>query len=214
MYKQLASGIGAVILLIGGTVSAEAYAGHEQGDSVRSAVQKLFPDTRITRVEPHGRPFIVARLGGSEVSSAYVDIDGTNGRSTVIVENLNRDTGTVSSLLWFPHVPQPTSLDPVTTSDGAYTASGKATVDGQKVTVTFTATLTGDVLSVRPSQVVPSQPTGSAQPTGSKDAVPTDWAKALTPAPVRLPSTVHFSVRAVSVRPNDISVELRTRDAG
>ena len=205
MYKQLATGLAALTLLTGGTFAAESYAGTAQSDSVRTAVKNLFPDTKITKVEPHGRPFIVARLDGSQVSSAYVDLDGPGGPSLLILQELNRDNGTVNSLLWFSHLPQPTSLDPVKTSQDAYTASGKTQVEGQPVTVTYSASVIGQTLCVRPSSIVRSGP------AGTKTAIPASWATTLTPHPMPLP-TAGFTVRDVSVRENDVSVELQLRN--
>lgn len=203
MFKVIAGGALALGLLIGGGFGAETLAGQKQSDNVRAAVHSLLPDAEITRIDPHGRPFALAVVQGHEVSSAYVDVNGPGGRSLLILEGLNRDNGKVNSLLWFSHLPQPTPLDPVTTSKGVNSARGTARFQGEAVTVSYTAAVTGHTLCVRPQSIVR---TGRSEKTAP---VPAGWRTALTPDPVPLPTDLDLEVRTVSVNGNDISVELR-----
>ena len=209
MHARLARGLTALVLAIGALVGilvgAGSYARAQLTDSVRVSARNLFPGQRIVRVEPHGRPFLVALLGSHEVSSAYVDLDGPGGRRLAILERLNRDSGTVDSVLVFTHSVEPVPLEPVLTADNAFTSNGTTSLAGQPVTVSYTAAVTGHTLCVRPQSI---KRTGASAKAGP---APADWSARLTPAPVPLPAITGLQVRGVSVGPDDLIVELRAR---
>jgi hypothetical protein len=197
------------LTLLVGTPIVESLAESRLRDSVHTAVTQLVPGTGITRIEPRGRPYLLSLLGGHEVSTAYVDLDDPAG-SRMILQRLNRDTGKVGSLLWFSDVKQSTPLQPVLLAEGVDSSSGTTTLDGETVTVTYTATVTGHTLQVRPKSVVRSGKRVAVE------GIPAQWRTRLTPKPVSLPKTIDLSVRAVTVGADDITVELRAEnvDAG
>lgn len=198
MLGKLAVGATTLLVLIGVPVAAETWAGHELDQSVREAAQALAPDATVTRVEPHGRPFITSLLDG-EVSSAYVAVTGPSGTTMLILQRLHRDTGRVNRVLWFSHAPQPTPLVPVRTAAGAYSPSGTAQLDGRPVTVTYQATAANGSVQLVPTATAAD---GTTRPTAG---LPSAW----TPAPVRVPSVGALTVRAVSVGEDDITIELQ-----
>lgn len=206
MVGKLTGGVAALTLLVGGPVVAESYARHQSADSVREAVHDLAPGTPVASVEPHGRPFVASLLSGS-VSSAYVDLGGAAAGTTLIVEQLHRDTGVVEGVEWFAHVKPPVGLDARRLANGAYTPSGYARIGGRRMAVTYRATLVGRRIIVRPATV-----TSDGQVMRS-DAIPEDWRRSLTPPPLRLPASGALRVRAVSVGDGDITVELHQRRA-
>jgi len=208
MSRTFAAGAVALTLLVGAPI-AESFAESRLTDSVHTAVAQLVPGTGINRIEPRGRPYILSLLGGHEVSTAYVDLDDP-AASRMILQRLNRDTGKVNSLLWFSDVKQSTPLQPVPLAEGVNSSSGTTTLDGETVTVTYTATVTGHTLHVRPKRVVRSGKRVAGE------SIPAQWRTSLTPAPMPLPKTIDFGVRTVTVGADDITVELRAEnvDAG
>jgi hypothetical protein len=204
MYGKFIGGIAVLVLLIGGPISVENYAGARQNDTVRDAVASLVPDAHITRVDPRGRPYILALATGGNVSSADVDIDTGAGSSTLIVQNLNHDKGTMGSLLWFTKVPQAVPLIPVVTSDGEQTAVGTTELGGKQVTVTYVAAVTGHTLCVRPKSIA-----AKGQPAKT---IPAEWEAKLSPEPIPLPAFSDVSVTDVSVSDGGVEVALRATD--
>lgn len=197
-----------LLVLIGVPVVAETYAGQQLDQSVRDAAESLAPGAAITRIEPHGRPFLASLLHG-EVSSAYVDLratTGTTGTTTLILQRLHRDTGRVNTVLWFSHLAQPVRLRPVRTAAGAYSPTGMATLDGTRVEVIYRASVEHGRLRVQP---VTFKVGGREIEAGG---VPAAWRAELTPTAVRLPAVDALAVRAVSVGEDDITVELQQKD--
>lgn len=208
MIGKLISGTATLLVLIGVPVVAETYAGQQLDHSVRTATESLAPGAAITRIEPHGRPFLASLLQG-EVSSAYVDLQGTTGTTgttTLILQRLHRDTGRVNTVLWFAHLAQPVRLFPVRTAAGAYSPTGTTTLDGTQVEVTYQANLEHGRLRLQP---VTLKVGGREVEAG---AVPATWRAELTPTAVRLPAVDALAVRAVSVGEDDITVELKQKD--
>lgn len=204
MFAKLALGAATLLVLVGVPVTAETWAGAELDHSVRSATRALAPGAEITRVEPHGRPFLAALMKG-EVSSAYADVRGPAGTTTLILQRLHRDTGRVNRVLWFSRVAQPVPLVPVKTADGAYSPTGTAELDGRQVRVTYAATVENGRVSVVPTEVTVD---GRAEP-GSRTS---GWRTRLAPHPFQLPASGRLTVRAVSVGDDGITVELQQRD--
>jgi len=201
MLGKVVAGAVTLLVLVGVPVAAENWVGHELGQSVSDAVHVLAPGATVTRVEPHGRPFLVALLQ-KEVSSAYADVRGPDGTTTLILQRLHRDTGRVNRVLWFLRVPQPVPLVPVRTAGGAYSPAGTAQLDGRAVLVTYRATVENGRVDLLPTVAGAD---GRPVPAGS---VP----PGLTPPPVQLPAVGSLSVRAVSVGEDDITVELKQTD--
>lgn len=195
----------ALAALIGLPVGLEAYAGAQLGRTVRTAVEAVAPGATVTRVEPHGRPFVAALLDG-EISSAYADVTTPTGTTTLILQRLHRDTGRIDTVLWFPVLADPTDLTPVRNAAGAYSPRGTTRLDGHLVEVTYTATAKVGTLTVRPATV-----SSDGRIRRGTD-LPAAWKRALTPPPVRLATARPATVRAVSVGENGITVELRQRD--
>lgn len=201
MRGKLVAGTTGLLVLLGVPVAAEFGAGTRLDRTVRAAVQVLAPGATITRADAHGRPFLTALLQ-REVSSAYADVRGPDGTTTLIVQRLHRDAGWVSTVLWFTRVTQPVPLVPVKTSRDAYTPTGTAGFNGSQIQVTYRATVGNGQVSLRPTATTA---TGRAVPAGS---LPVQW----TPHPVKLLSTGPVSVRAVSVGEHDITVELEQKN--
>jgi len=208
MIGKLISGTATLLVLIGVPVVAETYAGQQLDHSVRDATGSLAPGAAITRIEPHGRPFLASLLHG-EISSAYVDLratPGTTGTTTLILQRLHRDTGRVNTVLWFPHLAQPVRLVPVKTPAGAYSPTGTATLDGTHIEVTYRASVDHGRLRLQPVTIKVG---GREVRAGG---VPAAWRAELTPTAVRLPAVGALAVRAVSVGEDDITVELQQKD--
>lgn len=177
MHRTLLGTALTLTVLVAAPVAAEAYAGHQLAGSVRTAIADLAPTAHITRVEPHGRPFLPAPVDG-EVSSAYVDLTTPRGTMLVIVERLHRATGRADRLLWFPQVASTPGLAPVRAPSGAYTPRGTLTLDGRPAEVTYTATTAAGIVRVSPAAVTVNGRTWTEQ------ELPEAWRTILTPAPV------------------------------
>jgi len=200
MLGKLAVGA-TLLVLVGAPIVAESWAGHELDQSVADAVHALAPGATVTRVEPHGRPFLIALLH-KEVSSAYADVRGPDGTATLILQRLHRDTGQVNRVLWLSTVPQPVPLIPSRTAGGAYSPTGTAQLDGRAVSVTYRATVGNGRVDLLPTVAGAD---GRPVPAGSLPP-------GLTPPPIQLPSVGALSVRAVSVGKDDLTVELQQTD--
>lgn len=201
MLGKLAVGATTLLVLVGVPVAAETWAGHELDRSVSDAVRVLAPGATVTGVEPHGRPFLVALLH-KEISSAYADVRGPDGTTTLILQRLHRDTGQVNRVLWFSRVRQPVPLVPVRTAGGAYSPTGTALLNGTAVSVTYRATVEDGRVDL-----LPTVTGGDGRPVPAGSLPP-----GLTLPPVRLPSVGSPTVRAVSVGDDDITVELQQTD--
>lgn len=205
MLAKIIGSATALVVLVGVPVGAEGYARGQLDRTVRTAVQALAPGASVTRVEPHGRPFLLSLLDG-EVTSAYVDIGSPGGTTTVILQRLRRDTGHLDAVLWFPRVAPAADLEPSRTPSGAYTPRGTTRLGGAQLEVSYDASVADGRLVVRPM----SASVDGVNRDGSD--LPAAWLAALTPAAVQLPAVGLLTVRAVSVGETDITVELQGKD--
>lgn len=201
MLSKLLGSAAALIVLIAVPVAAETYAGATLEQDVRAATSRLAPGAAVSRAEPRGRPFIASLLAG-EVSSAYVDLSGPAGRTTLILQRLDRNTGRVERALCFARLRQPVPLTPVPGPGGADSPFATAAVDGVQLDVTYEANVEDGQVVVAPSSVTPADGTAA----GTRAAA---WARELTPGPVESPLRGGATVRAVTVAQDGITVELQ-----
>lgn len=154
-----------VLALVGGLFAGEHKAHDDLDDQLRTAISQVVPTDQIRGTDVRGQPYVMSAYR-NEISTGYVETAAPEGaeRERLLVQQLDLTTDRARKIETILDVAYPAADAPL----APYATEVSPTLSGNGRTITYSAKLTGNRLTIRAAGGTDPAPMTLALFPGSK----------------------------------------------